>query len=128
MESYHAIFGGIEVLGELWKDIRKNTALRSMSDFLMAVFEGFIKLEESFQRPEGDKSLAKSKSSSPLWNIALLPHYPNGHRELLLEAHTLLEIDRKLRERYADGLADDEEVITAVEERKPKVPRRESRP
>ena len=42
------ILGGIEVLGEVWKDIRKNGLVDSMSDFLDRV-EGFIKLEEAIQ-------------------------------------------------------------------------------
>ncbi|XP_060965519.1 uncharacterized protein LOC133034448 [Cannabis sativa] len=43
-----AILGGIKVLGELWKDIRKNGPIDSMSDLLDHA-NGFIKLEEAIR-------------------------------------------------------------------------------
>ncbi|KAM6547176.1 hypothetical protein CsatB_018852 [Cannabis sativa] len=58
-----AILGGIEVYGELWKDIRKNAPVDSMSDFLDRA-EGFIKLEEAIQRAKGEQKLGKSKAPS----------------------------------------------------------------
>jgi hypothetical protein len=71
-----AILGGIEVLGELWKDIRKNGLVDSMSDFLDRA-EGFIKLKEAIQRAEGEQKLGKSKAPSTRTSTQL-PHYPNN--------------------------------------------------
>ncbi|XP_030479367.2 uncharacterized protein LOC115696613 [Cannabis sativa] len=71
-----ATLGAIEVLGELWKDIRKNDPVDSMSDFLDRA-EGFIKLEEAIQQVEGEQKPAKSKVTSTGMS-AQLPHYPNN--------------------------------------------------
>ncbi|KAM6563560.1 hypothetical protein CsatB_023558 [Cannabis sativa] len=58
-----AILGGIEVLGELWKDIRKNGLIDSMSDFLDRA-DGFIKLEEAIQRAEVEQKPSQPKVPS----------------------------------------------------------------
>ncbi|XP_030502602.2 uncharacterized protein LOC115717767 [Cannabis sativa] len=71
-----AILRGIEVLGELWKDIRKNGPVDSMSDFLDRA-EGFIKLEEAIQRAKGEQKPGKSKVPST-GTFAQLSHYPNS--------------------------------------------------
>ncbi|KAM6551302.1 hypothetical protein CsatB_001110 [Cannabis sativa] len=71
-----AILGGIEVLGELWKDIRKNGLVDSMSDFLDRP-EGFIKLEEAIQRAEGEPKPRKAKAPSTGMSTQL-PHYPSN--------------------------------------------------
>ncbi|XP_060972507.1 uncharacterized protein LOC133038392 [Cannabis sativa] len=71
-----AILEGIEVLGELWKDIRKNSPVDSMTDFLNHV-EGFIKLEEAIQRAEVEQNPSKSKSPSTGTSVQV-PHYPNN--------------------------------------------------
>ena len=68
-----AILGGIEVLGELWKDIRKNGSIDSMGDFLDRA-EGFIKLEEAIQRAEGEQKPNKTKAPST-GTSAQLPQY-----------------------------------------------------
>ncbi|XP_060965359.1 uncharacterized protein LOC115720261 [Cannabis sativa] len=71
-----SILGGIEVLGELWKYIRKNGPVVSISDFLDRA-EGFIKLEEDLQRAEGEQKPGKSKAPSTRTSIQL-PHYPSN--------------------------------------------------
>ncbi|KAM6553927.1 hypothetical protein CsatB_014689 [Cannabis sativa] len=71
-----AILGGIEVLGELWKDIRKKSPVDSMSNFVDHA-EGFIKLEEAIQRAEGEQKRGKSKAPST-GTFGQFPHYPNN--------------------------------------------------
>ncbi|KAM6587386.1 hypothetical protein CsatA_009991 [Cannabis sativa] len=48
------ILGGIEVLGEPWKDIWKNGPV-DLKCYFLDCAEGFIKLEEAIQRAEGGK-------------------------------------------------------------------------
>uniref|UniRef100_A0A803PJT4 Uncharacterized protein n=1 Tax=Cannabis sativa TaxID=3483 RepID=A0A803PJT4_CANSA len=55
------ILGG--VLGELWKHIRKNRPVNSMSVFLYRA-EGFIKLEEAIQRAEVEQKPKRPKAPS----------------------------------------------------------------
>ncbi|XP_060961935.1 uncharacterized protein LOC115722696 [Cannabis sativa] len=75
-KKLYAILGGIEVLGELWKDIRTNGPVDSMSDFLDHA-DGFIKLEEDIQRVEGYQKPGKSKAPSTGTSVQL-PHYPRN--------------------------------------------------
>ncbi|KAM6569696.1 hypothetical protein CsatB_017681 [Cannabis sativa] len=58
-----AILGGIEVIGELWKDIRKNGPVDLMSDFLDRA-EGFITLEELPHYPSNSSSNGKRSSNN----------------------------------------------------------------
>ncbi|XP_060964101.1 uncharacterized protein LOC133033404 [Cannabis sativa] len=71
-----ALLRGIEVHGELCKDIRKKGSVDSMSDFVDRV-EGFIKLKEVIQRAEGEQKPCKLKAPS-IGTSAQLLHYPNN--------------------------------------------------
>ncbi|XP_030478039.1 uncharacterized protein LOC115695086 [Cannabis sativa] len=57
-----AILGGMEVLGELWKDIKKSGPVGSMAEFLDRA-DGFIKLEEAIHR--ADVKLRSGKPQVP---------------------------------------------------------------
>ncbi|XP_060974091.1 uncharacterized protein LOC133039259 [Cannabis sativa] len=75
-DKLSAILGGIEVIGELSKDIKKNGQVDSMSDFLDRT-EGFIKLEEAIQRAEVEQKPGWPKASSAETSVQL-PQYPRN--------------------------------------------------
>ncbi|XP_060965431.1 uncharacterized protein LOC133034373 [Cannabis sativa] len=70
------ILGGIKILGELWKDIKKSCPVDSMSDFLDRV-DGFIKLEEAIQRADVEPKLGQSQVPSAA-TFVQNPQYPNS--------------------------------------------------
>ncbi|KAM6553837.1 hypothetical protein CsatB_014599 [Cannabis sativa] len=72
-----AILGGIEVLGELWKDIKRDGPVDSVSDFLGRT-DGFIKLEEDIQRAEVELKLNQSQAPSAGTSVQLLQYPMNS--------------------------------------------------
>ncbi|XP_060963703.1 uncharacterized protein LOC133033115 [Cannabis sativa] len=70
------ILGDIEVLRELWKDLRKNRPINSMSDFLDRA-DGFIKLEEAIHRAEVEQKPSQPKVPSVGTSVQL-PQYPKS--------------------------------------------------
>ncbi|XP_030508930.1 uncharacterized protein LOC115723582 [Cannabis sativa] len=72
-----AILGGIEVLGELWKDIKRCGPMWSMVEFLDRA-DGFIKLEEARQRADIEPKPGQLPDVPSVGAPTQSPQYPSS--------------------------------------------------